>query len=159
MNTNARTATPTGLTPATAAPSGGAPTGGAPAPGITSLGTESELTPSRGASLPVASGAVALRTLKKFVRTPQLVVAGTLSGAMFLLIFRYVFGGAVSHLGTMSYVDFVIPGFVVTSVLFTGMGAAAGVAEDLSGGSSTDSAACRSPLWPSSAGGSWPTPP
>ena len=32
---------------------------------------------------------------RKFVRTPQLVVVGTIQGAMFLLIFRYVFGGAI----------------------------------------------------------------
>jgi ABC transporter DrrB family efflux protein len=82
----------------------------------------------------VASGQVAARTLKKFVRTPALVVAGTAQGALFLLIFRYVFGGAVAHTGTLSYVEFLVPGFVVTGVLFQGMGAASGVAEDLQGG-------------------------
>lgn len=98
---------------------------------------ESRTTPpsaSRGASFPVATLTVAGRTVKKFVRTPQLIVAGTLSGVMFLIIFRYVFGGAISHTGTMSYVNFVVPGFVMTSVLFTGMGSAAGIAEDLTEG-------------------------
>ena len=52
---------------------------------------------------------------------------------MFLLIFRYVFGGAIDT-GGMPYVDFLVPGFVVTSVLFSGMGAAAGVAEDVGKG-------------------------
>jgi ABC transporter DrrB family efflux protein len=88
----------------------------------------------RGASFPVATLTVAGRTIKKFVRTPQLIVAGTLSGVMFLLIFRYVFGGAISHTGTMSYVNFVVPGFVMTGVLFSGMGSAAGIAEDLTEG-------------------------
>jgi ABC transporter DrrB family efflux protein len=88
----------------------------------------------RGASYLVASGQVATRTLKKFVRTPALIVAGTAQGALFLLIFRYVFGGAVGHTGALSYVDFLVPGFVVTGVLFQGMGAASGIADDLTGG-------------------------
>jgi ABC-2 type transport system permease protein len=88
----------------------------------------------KGAGFLSASYQVAVRTVKKFARTPQLVVAGTAQGALFLLIFRYVFGGAIGHTGSLSYVDFVIPGFVVTSVLFTGMGAATGIAEDLQGG-------------------------
>ena len=49
-------------------------------------------------------------------------------------IFRYVFGGAVAHTGSLDYVDFLVPGFVVTGVLFQGMGAASGVATDLEGG-------------------------
>jgi ABC-2 type transport system permease protein len=76
---------------------------------------------------------VALRTVRKFRRTPQLVVIGTIQGAMFLLIFRYVFGGAISP-GSVPYVDFLVPGFVVTSVLFAGTGTAAGVAEDVEHG-------------------------
>ena len=71
--------------------------------------------------------AITRRTVLKFLRTPQLVVVGTIQGAMFLLIFRYVFGGAINA-GRVSYVDFLVPGFVATGVLFSGMGAAAGVA-------------------------------
>jgi ABC transporter DrrB family efflux protein len=76
---------------------------------------------------------IAKRSLLKFLRTPQLVVLGTIQGAMFLLIFRYVFGGAITG-GGLSYVDFLVPGFVTTGILFSGMGAAAGVAEDLEQG-------------------------
>jgi ABC-2 type transport system permease protein len=88
----------------------------------------------KGASYLVASQQVAARTLKKFVRTPALIVAGTAQGVLFLLIFRYVFGGAVSHTGGLSYVDFLVPGFVVTGVLFQGMTASSGVAEDRQSG-------------------------
>ena len=88
----------------------------------------------RGASYMVAAGQVAARTLRKFVRTPTLLIAGTAQGVLFLLIFRYVFGGAVAHTGALSYVDFLVPGFVVTGVLFQGMGAASGVADDREGG-------------------------
>ena len=101
----------------------GGPAMGSPAP-VTNL----------GARYLVASGQVAARTLKKFVRTPALIIAGTAQGVLFLLIFRYVFGGAVAHTGSLSYVDFLVPGFVVTGVLFQGMTAASGVADDLEGG-------------------------
>jgi ABC transporter DrrB family efflux protein len=87
----------------------------------------------RGASLLSASAAIARRTSRKFLRTPQLVVVGTIQGAMFLLIFRYVFGGAIQA-GDVPYVDYLVPGFVVTSVLFAGTTTAAGVAEDLEQG-------------------------
>jgi ABC-2 type transport system permease protein len=91
-------------------------------------------TSKHGASYLTASGQVAIRTIKKFVRTPALIVAGTAQGVLFLLIFRYVFGGAVAHTGSLSYVDFLVPGFVVTGVLFQGMSASSGVADDLEGG-------------------------
>lgn len=70
------------------------------------------------------------RTILQFFRTPQLLMMGTIQGAMFLLMFRYVFGGAIDTRGAISYVDFLVPGFLVTVILWTGMGAAAGVAED-----------------------------
>jgi ABC transporter DrrB family efflux protein len=81
-----------------------------------------------------ATFAVAHRTVLKFFRTPAIIVLGTIQGAMFLLIFRYVFGGAISSGGHLSYVDFLVPGYVTTGVLFVGMGAATGTAEDVEGG-------------------------
>ena len=80
-----------------------------------------------------ATGQVARRVLLKFVRSPQMVVVGTLQGALFLLIFRYVFGGAITT-GHVDYVNFVVPGFITTGVLFNAMYAGAGMAEDMSGG-------------------------
>ncbi|HZD37073.1 MAG TPA: ABC transporter permease [Actinomycetes bacterium] len=86
------------------------------------------------AKLRTSTLGIAKRSLMKFLRTPQLVVLGTVQGAMFLLIFRYVFGGAIGTDGGLNYVDFLVPGFITTGILFTGMGAAAGVAEDLEQG-------------------------
>jgi ABC-2 type transport system permease protein len=86
---------------------------------------------SAGAGFVISSLVVARRTLTSFARTPQLVVVATIQGAMFLLIFRYVFGGAIGASDGVDYVDFMVPGFVVAGVLFSGMGAAAGVAEDV----------------------------
>jgi len=85
------------------------------------------------ASLSTSTLGIAKRTLLKFLRTPQLVVLGTIQGAMFLLIFRYVFGGAIGA-GGLNYVDFLVPGFITTGILFSGIGAATGVAEDLEQG-------------------------
>src|ERR1700693_2543299 len=93
------------------------------------------LAPPRGnaAGLVVSTVQIARRVLLKFIRSPQLVVVGTVQGAMFLLIFRYVFGGAIAPHG-INYVDFVGPGFITTGVLFNAMYAAAGMAEDMSAG-------------------------
>ncbi len=93
------------------------------------------LAPPRGnaAGMIVSTGQIARRVLLKFIRSPQLVVVGTVQGAMFLLIFRYVFGGAIALRG-LAYVDFVVPGFITTGVLFTAMYASAGMAEDMSAG-------------------------
>jgi ABC-2 type transport system permease protein len=89
--------------------------------------------PGRPAGAVTTAAQVARRTVRKFARTPQLLVISTVQGAMFLLIFRYVFGGAIDT-GSVPYVDFLVPGFVVTGVLFSGMGASAGVAEDIEHG-------------------------
>jgi ABC transporter DrrB family efflux protein len=86
-----------------------------------------------GPGLLASSLAVAQRTVRKFVRTPQLLVMSTVQGALFLLIFRYVFGGAIDT-GGLPYVDFLVPGFVTTTILFAGSGATAGVAEDVEHG-------------------------
>jgi ABC-2 type transport system permease protein len=76
-----------------------------------------------------ASWQVALRALRKYVRTPGLSVLGVVQSVMFLFSFRYVFGGAI-HTGTTSYVDFLVPAYVASIVLFTGGGIAVAVAED-----------------------------
>jgi ABC-2 type transport system permease protein len=77
--------------------------------------------------------AVAARTVRKYVRSPQLLVMSVGSGAIFMLLFRYVFGGAIDF-GSVAYVDFLIPGMVLTAVLIAGTGVAIGVAEDVNDG-------------------------
>src|SRR5262249_3141501 len=87
--------------------------------------TGSPLSPARGR---VNAGArfwpsaitVARRTVRKFVRTPQLIGLATVQSAIFLVIFRYIFGGAINA-GGLPYVDFLVPGFVVTGCLWAGM--------------------------------------
>jgi ABC-2 type transport system permease protein len=83
---------------------------------------------------PLGTALVAKRVLLKFVRTPQLVIGGLAQMALFLVCFRYVFGGAIGASGGVSYVDFLVPGFIATGVLFAMIGSAVGVAEDLEQG-------------------------
>jgi ABC-2 type transport system permease protein len=87
-----------------------------------------------GARLRVSSLVVAERMVRKFVRTPQLIVFTTIQSAVFLLMFRFAFGGAIGTGGSLTYVNFLVPGFIASSMLWSGMGAATGVAEDVEHG-------------------------
>ena len=89
--------------------------------------------PTRTAGALTTTIGIARRTVLHNVRNPQVFVLGMVQGAMFLLIFRYVFGGAITTNG-VRYVDFLVPGFVGTGVLFAGMTASIGAAEDLQEG-------------------------
>jgi ABC-2 type transport system permease protein len=75
----------------------------------------------------------AKRTVLQFFRTPQLLMLGTVQGALFLFMFRYIFGGAI-HPGHVDYVDFLVPGFLATGILWLGSPASSGVAEDAASG-------------------------
>jgi ABC-2 type transport system permease protein len=83
----------------------------------------------RRASLAASTAVIARRSLLKFWRTPQLVWTATIQGVLFLVIFRYLFGGAIGA-GTLGYVGFVVPGILTTMLIWQGMGAALGVTED-----------------------------
>ena len=86
-----------------------------------------------GAGVVATASSFAGRTLKQFVRTPQLIALGAATSVMFLLIFRYVFGGAIGT-GPVTYADFLIAGLVAAGAFFSGTGAAVGVAEDVDSG-------------------------
>ncbi len=73
------------------------------------------------------------RAALRYLRTPQLIVMATLQMSLFFLIYRYMFGGAI-HAGAIPYVDYLVPGFIATGVLFSGIGAAVATAEDLEHG-------------------------
>jgi len=90
--------------------------------------------PAPGAAFITTTVQSARRTFLQYLRTPQLLVLPTIIGAMFLFIFRYVFGGAIDAGNGVDYVDFLVPGFLLTTILWTGMNAPAGVAEDAASG-------------------------
>jgi ABC-2 type transport system permease protein len=85
------------------------------------------------AGLAKSTVTVARRVLLRYRRTPQLIVLATVQMSLFFLIYRYMFGGAIQVAG-MRYVDFLVPGFIATGVLFSGIGTATAMAEDLEQG-------------------------
>ena len=87
-----------------------------------------------GAGFGTTATTTSRRTVLNFFRTPQILFMGSIQGALFLFMFRYVFGGAIRMDNGLKYVDFLVPGFLVSSILWTGMSAAAGVAEDATTG-------------------------
>jgi ABC transporter DrrB family efflux protein len=87
-----------------------------------------------GAGFATAALENAKRTILQFFRTPQLLMLGTIQGALFLFMFRYIFGGAIHPGGGLSYVDFLVPGFLVTGILWLAMPSSSGVAEDAATG-------------------------
>jgi ABC-2 type transport system ATP-binding protein len=79
---------------------------------------------------------VTARNLRHFVRQPQLLIFSTIQPIMFVLLFAYVFGGAVkgSLPGGVKYIDFLLPGILVQSVAFRATQTAIGLSEDLKRG-------------------------
>jgi ABC transporter DrrB family efflux protein len=66
-------------------------------------------------------------------RVPELLVFLTIQPILFVVLFRYVFGGAIDAPG-LSYVNFLIPGIIVQTVAFGGITTGIGLAEDLQKG-------------------------
>jgi len=100
----------------------------------TGLAAPSTIPHASGAGFVTASLQSAKRTILQFFRTPQLLMLGTVQGALFLFMFRYIFGGAIKPGGGLDYVDFLVPGFLITGILWLGMPASSGVAEDATTG-------------------------
>jgi len=76
---------------------------------------------------------VAERNLIRIRRAPDLLTAFTIQPVMFLLLFVYVFGGAISTPG-YDYKDFLLPGIMVQNIAFGGFVTALGLNEDLNKG-------------------------
>ncbi len=73
---------------------------------------------------------MAERNLVRLPRKPELLIAFTVQPIMFVLLFRYVFGGAINT-GGIPYVDFLIPGIIVQNIAFGGFVTALGLNEDV----------------------------
>jgi ABC transporter DrrB family efflux protein len=76
---------------------------------------------------------LAKRSLKRIPRQPDLLLGFTVQPVMFVLLFVYVFGGAIETPG-YDYVDFLMPGIIVQSMAFGGFVTALGLAEDVKKG-------------------------
>src|SRR5215831_20951618 len=98
---------------------------------VSSLGGASQ---AAGAGFLTATTQTARRTLFQFVRTPQMLLLPPITAVLFLIIFRYVFGGAINTGGDLDYVDFLIPGFIAQVFLWNEMNIPAGIVEDSTSG-------------------------
>jgi ABC transporter DrrB family efflux protein len=76
------------------------------------------------------------RNLRHFIRQPDLLVFSTIQPVLFVLLFVYVFGGAIGRSlpHGIAYVDFLLPGVFVQSVTFGASQTAVGLKEDLTRG-------------------------
>jgi ABC-2 type transport system permease protein/oleandomycin transport system permease protein len=76
---------------------------------------------------------LARRSLLQTLRVPQLIVFVTIQPIMFVLLFRYVFGGAIQVPGGQ-YVNYLMPGIFVQTIAFGGVTTGIGLAEDMQRG-------------------------
>jgi ABC transporter DrrB family efflux protein len=77
---------------------------------------------------------VARRNITRLMRVPDSLIFGILQSVMFVLLFRYVFGGAIEVPGGGSYVDFLMGGIFVQTVAFSAATTTIAMADDLSRG-------------------------
>jgi ABC transporter DrrB family efflux protein len=80
---------------------------------------------------------IAHRNLNRYVRLPRLLFFSIIQPVMFILLFNFVFGGALT--GSISvpggkYIDYLLPGILVQMVMFGGVQTGIGLAEDMSNG-------------------------
>jgi ABC-2 type transport system permease protein/oleandomycin transport system permease protein len=85
------------------------------------------------------AGVEALRHLKVVPRNPELLIFATIQPVMFVLLFVYVFGGAIEGAlgpasGFVSYEQFLVPGIFAQSVVFGSAFTSIGIAEDMQKG-------------------------
>ncbi|MEM7738188.1 MAG: ABC transporter permease [Deinococcota bacterium] len=78
-------------------------------------------------------GVLTKRNLLRYVRLPQLLIFSTLQPVLFVLLLAFVFGGAIDTSG-VNYVNYLIPGILVQTVLIGASQTTVGLAEDLSKG-------------------------
>ncbi len=77
--------------------------------------------------------AVIQRNLLQYLRVPQLLVFSTIQPIIFVLMFRFVFGGSINT-GSTPYVDYLMPGIFLQVVVFGSLATAIGLATDLKSG-------------------------
>src|SRR4051794_40189844 len=77
---------------------------------------------------------VAQRNLMRVPRIPELAIFAILQSIMFVLLFAYVFGGAIPLPGGGSYTEYLMPGIFVQTLGFGAITTAIGMADDLNKG-------------------------
>src|SRR6202042_3211571 len=74
------------------------------------------------------------RNLLVWMRVPAYIVFTVIQPVMFVLLFRYVFGGAISVPGHINYVDFLMPGIIAQTAAFATFGTAIALSQELKKG-------------------------
>lgn len=88
---------------------------------------------------------MARRNLIYYLRQPQLIVVATIQPVMFLLLFTFVFGGAINlggaapetaanASGSQAYINYLLPGILVQTIIFAATQTTTGLVNDLSKG-------------------------
>jgi ABC transporter DrrB family efflux protein len=77
---------------------------------------------------------LAMRQLRRIPRQPDLLIGYTIQPVMFVLLFRYVFGGAIQTPGFDNYADYLMPGIIVQSIAFGGFVTALAISDDMNKG-------------------------
>ena len=77
---------------------------------------------------------VAKRNVIKIKRVPEVMVFVVLSPIMFVLLFAYVFGGAIDPPGDIDYKEFLVPGIFAQTVVFGATFTGYGLADDMQKG-------------------------
>jgi ABC-2 type transport system permease protein/oleandomycin transport system permease protein len=73
------------------------------------------------------------RQVRKTLRRPMYVIYLFVQPVTFVLVFRYIFGGAIDT-GGVPYVDYLIPGIVVMTAIFGSLTTGLGLTEDIKAG-------------------------
>ena len=85
--------------------------------------------------LAVADGVIiSWRNLKRVPRIPELAIFAILQSIMFVLLFAFVFGGAIPLPGGGSYREYLMPGIYIQTLAFASITTAIGMADDMSKG-------------------------
>jgi ABC transporter DrrB family efflux protein len=77
---------------------------------------------------------IAWRNLKRVPRIPELAIFAILQSIMFVLLFAFVFGGAIPLPGGGSYREYLMPGIYIQTLAFASITTAIGMADDMSKG-------------------------
>ena len=74
------------------------------------------------------------RNLTHYQRIPQLIIFSTIQPVMFILLFNYVFGGAIRTGGSSAYINYLLPGILAQTAIFGSMATGMGLAVDVTKG-------------------------
>jgi len=77
------------------------------------------------------------RNLNRYIRLPRLLVFSSIQPIMFLVLFNFVFGGAIGGATGVpggKYIDFLLPGILAQTIMFGGVQTGIGLAEDMGKG-------------------------